>query len=226
MKSKHKNKILLIGGFHKARSLGQSLLDKGYQVTVINKNYEDCEKLAELSGLHVIYGDGSKKMVLEDADVTSHSIAIALAEQDEANLVICELCKQVYKVPKVVALISDPSKTDFFYQMGVDRVVCALNMITNIMEEQALMDEMTQMIPLKEGRIHIIDFAIPKGAAVIGKRLWEINLPKGIIIGCVLRGDLSLIPRGDTRLMEGDNLLIIASEQGQIQGVKEMLSNV
>lgn len=225
-KHKIRNKILIIGGFHKAISLSHSLLEKGYQVTVINKEYQDCEKLAESPKLKVIYGDGSKRFVLEDAAVEEHSVAIALTESDETNLIICELCKNIYHVPKTVALLNDPSKTDFFYEMGIDRVVCALNMITNIMEEEAIMDEMTKMIPLEEGRIHIVELTIPKDAPIIGKRLWELDLPKEIIIGCVLRGDVSLIPRGDTRLMARDNLLIIASEKTKIQQVRETILNV
>ena len=58
-KKKEQKNILIVGGFHKARSLAASLLKKGYRVTVINKEYEDCEKLAEVNRLNVIYGDGS-----------------------------------------------------------------------------------------------------------------------------------------------------------------------
>ena len=106
--------------------------------------------------------------------------------------------------------------------MGIDRVVCALNMITNIMEEQAVMDEMTRLIPVDEGRIQILELPIPKNASVAGKKLWELNLPKEVIIGCILRGDRSLIPRGDTRLIEGDVLLIITSDKNKLDQIKEL----
>lgn len=66
-KRKEQGNILIIGGFHKARSLANSLLKKGYHVTVVNKEYADCEKLAEVSKINVIYGDGSKRFILEDA---------------------------------------------------------------------------------------------------------------------------------------------------------------
>lgn len=218
-----KDKILIVGGFHKARSLALSLLKKGYKVTVINKNYEHCERLAEIDKLNAIFGDGSKSFILQDADAAHHKVMIALTDSDESNLVISQMAKQFYHIPKTVCLLNDPQKTEFFYKMGVNRVVCALNMITNIMEEQAVMDEMTEMIPIEEGRIHIVEIRVPKEAKAIGKRLWELNFPKEIIIGCVLRGDQSLIPRGDTRLMAGDNLLIIASDKGKMQQVKELM---
>lgn len=225
-KKKVQKRILIIGGFNKARSLANSLIKKGYRVTVINKIYEDCEKLAEIQKLNVIYGDGSKKFILENAEAQTCQVAIALTGSDETNLVICEMCKKFFNVKKTVAMLNDPSKTDFFYQMGIDRVVCALNMITNIMEEQAVMDEMNKMIPVDEGRIHIMEIPIQKNSEMVGKKLWELNLPKEIIIGCILRGDQSLIPRGDTRVKEGDILLIITSDKNKLEEVKELTEYV
>lgn len=168
--------------------------------------------MAVIHKLNVIYGDGSKKFILEDAGAQTCQVAIVLTPCDETNLVICEMCKQYFGIIKTVSLLNDPSKTGFFYQMGIDRVVCALNMITNIMEEQALMDDMTKMVPYDEERIHIMEISIMKNSSIAGKKLWELNFPKEIIIGCILRGDQSLIPRGDTRIIEGDVLLIITSK--------------
>ena len=83
-----KTNILLVGGFHKTRSLGESLLEKGYQVTVINSNKEDCEKLAETPKLQVIWGDGSKVFILDDAGTDRMDIVIAMTPKDEDNFVI------------------------------------------------------------------------------------------------------------------------------------------
>lgn len=222
---KQRGKILIAGGFHKAGTLAMSLIRKGYHVTVINKDYEACEKLAEMDKLNVIYGDGSKVFILEEAGASECDVAIALTDSDESNLVICELCKQEFHVPKTVALLTDSAKTNFFYQMGVDSVVCALNMITNIMEEQAVMSEMTNMMPIEEGRIHIVELPVLRGSAAAGKKLWEWNLPREIIVGCVIRDDQSLIPRGDTVIREGDILLIITSDRDKLKQLKELHLN-
>ena len=98
-------------------------------------------------------------------------------------------------------------------------------MITHIMEETALMDEMTNMIPIGEGRLHIAETAILHNSSLIGKKLWELNLPKEIIIGCILRGEQSLIPRGDTSVKEGDILVTITSDKDKLDAVKELTVN-
>ena len=208
-----KKHILLIGGFNKTFALSNSLIKKGYQVTAINKSYDDCQKLAEITRLNVIHGDGTKPFILEEAKIHTVDIAIALTQKDEINLVICELCKKKFNVKKAVTLIDDPKKIDFFYKMGVDSVVSAINAITSIIEQQALLDDITTVIPVGEGRISITEVPIPKKARTVGKKLLEIDLPKDVIIGCIIRDEESLVPRGDTRIQANDELILISSDQ-------------
>ena len=217
-----KTKVLLVGGRSKAKSLATSLIKKGYRVTVINDTYEDCLKLAEIDKLTVINGDGTRPFVLEDANTSDADIAIALTSKDEDNLVICELCKKRFHVKKTVALLTDPKKTDFFYRMGIDSVVCAITAITGIIEQQAFVDKIATLVPIGEGRVSIAEVPIPGTAPAVGKKLWEINLPKQVIIGCILRGDTTMVPRGDTRILAGDMLVLISSDKQEMAAIQEL----
>lgn len=204
-----KTNILLAGGYHKAFSVGESLLQKGYQVTIINENRRDCEKLAEVEGFIIIWGDASKEFILKEADIRRMDVVIAMTPKDEDNFVICQICKKVYNIPKVVALLNDPRKTSFFYRMGVDRVVCAINAITNIIEEQALMEKMTTMLPLTNGKINVLEIPILESTPFQNKELKDMRLPKGVIVGCIVRGERSIIPDGDTKFLTGDIVILI-----------------
>lgn len=217
-----KTRVLLIGGRNKAKSLASSLINKGYHVTVINDTYEDCMKLAEIEKLTVINGDGTRPFVLEDANAGDADIAIALTSKDEDNLVVCELCKKKFNVKKTVALLTDPKKTDFFYKMGINSVVCAISAITGIIEQQTFMDKIATLVPIGEGRVSIAEVPIPSTAPAVGKKLWEINLPKQVVIGCILRGDLTMVPRGDTRILAGDMLVLISSDKQEMAAIQEL----
>ncbi len=221
MKGKRKN-VLLIGGRSKARSMAMSLLEQGYRVTAINRSYEDCRKLAEINGLNVIHGDGTKPYILDEAGAAGCDIAIALTCEDADNLVACQLCKKQFSVPKTVSLVADPNKTDFFTQMGVDSVVCAISAVTGIIQQQALIDEMTNIIPVGKGRVQIVEVQIPGESPIAGKKLWEITLPKEAIVGCVLRSDATLIPRGDTRILAGDTLVVITGNGQELNTVQAL----
>ena len=217
-----KKRVLLIGGFSRTKSLAVSLIKKGYRVTAINKDIGDCKSLAEIDKLTVFNGDGSKPFILEDANAYNADVAIALTEQDDDNLVICELCKKKYNVKKTVALISDQHKTDFFYRMGIDSVVCAITAIAGIIEQQAFLDEKATLVPVGNGRIKIAQVPISQSAPAVGKKLWELSLPKDVIIGCMMRGDKSMVPRGDTRILSGDVLVLISTDEHETAAVREL----
>lgn len=219
MRMKKNKNVLLIGGRSKAKTMAASLLDQGYKVTVINENYEDCTKLAEIKGLTVIHGDGTKPYTLDEAGASECDIAIALTGKDTDNLVACQLCKRKYGVKKTVSLVGDPDKMAFFYQMGVDSAVCAVSVITGVIKQQAFIDDMTSIIPAGKGRVQIIEVQITEESPVAEKKLWEMTLPKEAIVGCVLRGDTTLIPRGDTRIHAGDTLVVITGNGQEINTV-------
>ena len=217
-----RKRVLLIGGRSKAKALALSLLKQGYKVTIINNTYEHCVELAQIKGVKVIHGDGTKPFILDEAGAESCDFSIALASKDTDNLVASELCKKQFHVKKTVSLLSDPGKTEFFYKMGVDSVVCATQAITTIIEQQTFIDEMTNIIPIGKGHVQIVEVRITHESPVTGKKLWEIQLPKDVIIGCVLRGDETIIPRGDTRIYSGDILVVISDSTQELAAVKEL----
>ena len=220
MRKNERSRVLLIGGRSKAKSLADSLLKQGYKVTVINDSYEECEKLAEVKNLDVYHGDGTKPYVLDEAGAADCQIAIALTSRDENNLVACQMCKRNFGVPKTVSLVSDPQKTEFFHQMGVDSVVCAISTVTSIIQQQAFIDDMVNIIPVGFGKVQIVEVQIPSTSPISGKKLWEIDLPKEVVVGCVLRRDQAIIPRVDTRITEGDTLVIIAGNGQELAAVQ------
>nr|WP_283243636.1 NAD-binding protein [Feifania hominis] len=213
---------MLIGGRGKAKALAQSLLRRGCRVTVINESVDDCHMLAQVERLNVIHGDGTKPHVLEDAGAAQADLAVALTSQDEANLLICELCKRLFGVSKTISLLCDPKKTDFFYQMGVDHVVCAVSAVTAIMEQQAFVGKIANTLPIGAEQIQIAEVPISGGAPAVGKKLWEINLPRDVVIGCILRGDRAMIPRGDTVVLSGDMLVLISSNGQELAAIREL----
>ena len=217
-----KKKILLIGGMEKAKVLGKSLVNKGFKVTIINKDYDDCMELARLKGVSVINGDGTKPCILDEAGVEECDFSICLSSKDEDNLTASEICKKKYNVPKTVSLLSDPSKKDLFYAMGIDSVVSATQTVTNIIEQQAFIDQMTNIIPIGTGQAQIMEVAVRKESPVEGKKIKEITFTKGAIIGCIMRGSKTIIPGGDTELLKNDVLVVIADSTNE----KEVLNKI
>ncbi len=106
--------------------------------------------------------------------------------------------------------------------MGVNSVVCAVSAVTGIIQQEAFIDEMTNIIPFGKGRVQIIEVRIQEEAPAAGKKLWEISLPKEGIVGCILRGDTTIIPKGNTRILAGDTLVVITGNGEELNMVRAL----
>lgn len=217
-----KKSIVIIGGHTKAMILAKSILKKGYNVIVINESYEDCISISEIPGISVVQGDGARPYVLADANIWDADMAIALTPNDEDNLMICQLCKHKFSISKTVAIVSDPKKVEFFYALGVDRAVCTISTVASIIEQQAFVTDITNIIPIGGGNIQILELRIDGYSPVIDKQLWEIELPTEAIVGCILRGDTALVPRGNSRITMGDTLVLIVGQQQEASAIKTL----
>ncbi|WP_027088901.1 potassium channel family protein [Thomasclavelia saccharogumia] len=220
-----KKKVLLVGGFHKAISLTQLLLKKGYDVTVINNQYDNCRILAENENIEVIYGDGTKPFVLEEAETATMNIVVALTPKDADNLVICELAKKKFHVKKTVSLVADPLKTKFFYQMGIDSVVCAISVVTGIIEQQAFVDKISKVIAVEEGKVNLIELRITPNMSVCHQKIKEINIPQNTIIAYILRDENGIVPHGNTIILPNDKLIMICETITQDKVIRELTGN-
>ena len=217
-----KKNVLLIGGKSKAKALALSLNKQGYGVHVVNDDYDLCREIAKIKGVHVICGDGTKPFILDEARASECDFSIALTSKDEDALMASEICKKKFHVKKTVSLLSDPNKKEFFYQMGIDSVVCATQTLTSVIEQQTFIDEMENVIPIDRGQVKMAEVRILEDSPIIDKKLWEITLPKEVIVGCILRGNETIIPRGDTRICLGDLLVVIFDSAREHEVIHEL----
>lgn len=217
-----KKRALLIGGFHEARSLAGALGDMHYRVTIVNADHGHCMELAKMGSVSVIHGDGTRMDVLEEAGALDANLAVALTSKDADNLVACELCKRRFGVKRTMALLTDPKKTVFFYRMGVDCVVSMVNSMKRMIEQQEFLSGIATKVPIGEGRVNIAEVPIAQSAPIAGRKIWEIGLPPEVIIGCILRGERSIVPRGDTRILPGDVLILISADKQEISAIQKL----
>lgn len=214
-----KKRVFLFGGYSKAKSLAVSLLKRGYAVTAINSDRQNAEILAQIPALTVYEGDATSPRVLEDANLWNADFAIALTDYDADNLVACLLAKRLFNVQKTFSLITNPEKTELFHDAGVDTVVCAITSLTAIIEQTALVSEISTLVPLGDGSIKISQIVIPENAAVSGEQLMNLAIPKNAVVGCVIRGDKGIIPRGDTVIRAGDTVVLIAERSDETKAI-------
>lgn len=70
------------------------------------------------------------------------------------------------------------------------------------------------------GRVNIAEVPIAQTMPIAGRKIWEIDLPPEAIIGCILRGDKSIVPSGDTEVLAGDVLVLISAGKQEMPAIR------
>jgi trk system potassium uptake protein TrkA len=203
-------KIIVVGGARVVYFLCRAFLSKGHSVTLINRDREECTALARRLKATVVHGDGSDPDILAEAGADTSDAVLAVTPNDEDNLVICEIAERRFGVPRTLALVNDPDNEEVFRTLGRTTAFSTTHIIANLIEQRAGFEQISNLLPIGEGKITVTEVKLSPGAPVAGKSLQEIGLPEDALIAGVLRDGEAIIPRGPTVLREGDRLVLMA----------------
>ena len=98
--------IVVIGGGKVGYHLTRSLLAEGQEVLVIERNPLKADRITRELGATALAGDGAEVSVLEQAGVERADVVAAVTGHDEDNLIICQVAKRRFNVPRTVARIN------------------------------------------------------------------------------------------------------------------------
>jgi trk system potassium uptake protein TrkA len=200
--------VIIVGGGKTVYFLARTFLSKGHVVTLVSRNKEDCVRLARRLKVAVTFGDGSSPTVLEEAGARSAQAVLAVTPNDQDNLVICQLATSRFAVPRAVALVNDPENEQVFKALDVP-AFSVTPAIASLLEQQASLDEITNLVPIGEGKVNITEIVLKPDSPVVGKALREIDLPTDALITVVIRDGEPVIPRGYTELNAGDRVVLV-----------------
>lgn len=211
--------ILIVGGEKLIYFLSRTFISKGYKVTIINRNKEECTWLARRLNATVVYGDGSDPQILEEAGAYATDAILAVTPNDQDNLVICQIADLRFHIPRTLALVNDPDNEEVFQKLGVT-AISTTHILSNLIEQRAGFEEITNLIPVGEGKVNITEIVLKEVSPVIGKALIDIALPENSLVATVLRDEKPIVPRGSTVLQAEDHLIVITLPENHGQVLK------
>lgn len=215
-------KIVVVGGGKIGYYLLKTLYNKKHELSLIEKDSYICEKIADELNILVINGDGTNTDDLRDAGVENADAIIAVTGKDEENLVICQIAKKNFNVPRAIARVNNPKNERVLKALGVDTVVCSTSIIANLIEKEVLVGEVKTLLTFNHGEMTIVEMNIQRNSPVVGKMIKDIELPVDSIIVSVVRGDKALVPKGDTVMHVGDVVISMVNESN-MQNLKDVV---
>jgi trk system potassium uptake protein TrkA len=189
--------------------LSRRLIAAGHEVVVIHESEQVCRSLARRLGTTLIHGDATDPRVLEDAGAGSADAVLALTATDARNLAICRQARLRFGILRALAVANDPDNEEVFRVLGVDVAYSPTRVLAALVEQRAQFADITNLISVADGRIHLTEVKILPTARVVGRPLQHAGLPAGTVVAYLLRNDLPVVPHGRTEILAGDRLMLV-----------------
>lgn len=201
-------RVMLLGGGKTSFYLAKRLIQSGVQVKIIERNKERCKDLAlQLHDALVIHGDATDVAILAEENITDMDAVVMLTGFDEENILLSMVAKK-YKVPKIITKVSKSNYISVFHELGIDHALNPILLTASHIMRYAQGGKIKSLSMLLGDYAEVMEVIAMEGSKIVGKPLKEISLPKGIIIGAVVKGGKVLIPDGNM-VIEPHNRIIV-----------------
>jgi trk system potassium uptake protein len=206
--------VVMAGGGKVGRHIAVDLLAEGHDVAIIEREQGRCEQLLRDHDLLVIHGDACDVRYLEQARPERADVFVATTHDDDDNFVACQLALTTFEVPRVIARVNAPRNEELFRRMNIE-AVSTTGLISRLIREQLTVGELIHLYTLRGGRVNLVEIDLPDRAPAKAPRrtVADLHLPTESVLVCIFRGDDTVIPRGDTRLLPGDQVIALTTPE-------------
>lgn len=214
--------IIVVGGGRVGYYLTKELLEAGHELVVLEKNERRARQIADELGSIVLARDGCEGKHLAEAGANRAAIVAAVTGDDEDNLVVCQMAKHHFEVPRTIARVNNPKNEPLFRHLGVDEIISPTRMALAAIEQDIPVHELLHLAALGEGELELIEAHLQAGSPAIGRATKDLTMPEGCSLFAVIRNGKATPLRPETVLAEGDKVIAIGKAECEA-GLHEQL---
>ncbi len=199
--------IVIMGGGRVGLRLAISLVAVGLDVTLIENDSDLCSNAASELDAMVICGNGTDIKTLLEANIADADVFVAATGNDEANLLSCILVKD-YKIPKVIARVSNPDHDEAFRKVGIDIVVSPELTAAGYLEKLITRPKIADLIVIGKGNAELLELSV-NNSKIFGKKIGDLSPTDDYIIAAVHKNGEIKIPKDGMMLKKGNRISIL-----------------
>ena len=208
-------RMVIVGGGKVGWNLARIMLERRHNVSLIEKDRQRCERLADDLDAAIYRGDGTNVGVLEAAGAQNADVFMTVTGSDQDNLVACQVARDHFHAKKVISRVNDPRNIETSRVLGIRNTACSTEILTKMIEQEADLAHMHLIATLNQGKAGICSMTLPSNTALDGVALKDIDLPGGTLVISLIRRGVLTIPNGSTTLQAGDELVAVSEERSQ-----------
>jgi trk system potassium uptake protein len=212
-------RVIVAGGGSVGKFIAEQLHRAGHEVLLIEKDpniVRRAQRDADPPGVEWFEADACEVSKLAEAKLDTADVVAAATGDDEDNLVISLLAKQEFGVPRVVARVNNPKNEWMFNEAwGVDVSVSTPHLITALVEEAVSVGTFVRLLSFEGGKARLAEVTLAEGSPAADREVSELRLPRDSTVVAVVRQDRVVVPRGDTLIRVGDEVLVLVTKDSE-----------
>jgi trk system potassium uptake protein TrkA len=202
--------VIVVGGGKVGFYLTKELLAEGHELVLMEKDAGRADVIADELGAIVVNRDGCEGTHLEEAGANRAAIVAAVTGDDEDNLVVCQMAKHHFDVPRTIARVNNPRHEGLFRHLGVDEIISPTRMALAAIEQDIPVHELLHLAQLEGGELELVEAQIADDSPALGRRPADIPLPEGCTLFVLIRDDRAQPIRPETVLQAGDKVIAVS----------------
>ena len=216
-------KVVIAGAGAVGTFVASDLKAANHEVLLIERNPDLVARLRPSSDVDLFVGDACEVSDLDEAGIADADVMVAATGEDQVNLVISLLAKQEFAVPRVVARINEPrNKWLFNESWGVDVSVSTPHLLTALIEEAVSVGSLVRLLEFEGGEAQLIEVTLAEDSPAKDRTIVDLGFPRDATIVAIVRRGHVVVPRGDTLVQIGDEVLALTTPSSE-DAVKEIL---
>jgi len=213
IREKASRRVIIVGGGQTGSSLARKLDRTRISVKIIEEDSAKCARLSEmLDHVIVINGDGTDKDLLEEENIRGVDFLVAVTGDEASNILVSLLAKSL-GAKKTVTRITRLSYLPLISEIGIDTVVSSRLSAAKAILQHIRPGKIISVVPLKGEQAEAIEAEALETSDIVNIPLSKVKIPKGALVGAIVRKDQIIIPRGDSVIQPKDHLIIFAIQE-------------
>ena len=209
-------KVTIAGAGNVGCYIASDLHDAGHDVLLLDKSPGLVERLRPTLDVTWFVGDACEVSTLHQAGIDGSEVMVAATGDDEDNLVVSLLAKQEFAIPRVVARVNHPKNQWLFNEnWGVDVSVSTPHLLSALVEEAVSVGSLVRLLQFEGGQARLVEVTLADDSPAAGRSIAELAVPRDATVVAVVREGRVVVPRGDTVVNAGDEVLALVTPDSE-----------
>ncbi len=212
--------VVIVGGSEIGYQCAKQFEDRGFSPRLIEQDGPRARWLAEeLPRTVVLQSDATDVGFLAREHIDTADVVVATLGNDEQNLLICLLAKRL-GARRAIAIVEHTAYVDLFETVGIDVAISPREVTAEEITRFTSEGQMEKISLIHHDRAEAIEVEVDSKNVFVDRPISAAvtDLPTGVVIGAITRGEEYVTPRGDTVIKEGDHLVLFAktAQMGEV----------